>query len=109
MFGMIKNLLKMLTNKKVLVVLAIAAVAGGVFLYMKSQKAVTVQDVDQESSIEQQIVESVMTMTPESLEAETQDLSQAPMPMPAVPESTESSTENFEIVGASPQDNFAPL
>ena len=110
MFGMIKKLLKMLTSKKVLVVLAIAAVAGGVFLYMKSQKAVLIQsDVDQESSVEQQIVESVMTMTPESLEAETQDLSQAPMPMPAVPESTESSTENFEIVGASPQDNFAPL
>ena len=110
MFGMIKKLLKMLTSKKVLVVLAVAAVAGGAFLYWKSQQAVASQsDVDQESSIEQEIVESVMSMTPESLELETQDLGQAPQPIPAVPATTETS-ESFEVVGLSTDsDNFSPL
>ena len=110
MFSMIKNLLKMLTSKKVLVVLAIIAVTGGAYLYWKSQKAVVVQsDVDQESSVEQEIVESVMSLTPETIELETQDLGQAPMPIPAVPATTET-TESFEVVGLSTDsDNYSPL
>ena len=103
---MFSKLLKMITNKKVLVVLAIAAVCGGVFLYMKSQKAIMVQsDVDQES-VEQEMPEAILAMTQETVEQETQDLGQAPMPMPAVAETT----ENFEVVGlSSDADNYAPI
>lgn len=87
MFGILKKLLKMLTNKKVLVILAVAAVACGSYLYMQSRKAVVVQ-VDQESE------ESVIAMTPETVEEETRDLGQAAQVMPAAPDTTE---------------NFAPL
>ena len=109
MFAMLKNMLsklvKMITNKKVLVVLALLAVATGAFLYFKSQKAVIAQsDVDQES-VEQEIAEAVIAMTPESVEQETQDLGQSVQPMPAAPDST----ENFAVVGASDSDNFATI
>ena len=87
MFSMLKKmlskLLKIITNKKVLVVLALLSVVGGVCLYMKSQKAVTVQsDVDQEAAVAG-MVESNMRANL-SVESETEELSQAPQAMPSV-------------------------
>ena len=112
MFGMLKKSLKMLTNKKVLVVLALLSVVVGVFLYMKSQKAIVAQsDVDDES-VEQQIMETVLAMTPESVEEETKDLGQAVQAMPSAPDSTENFTDgdaSGSVVGASASDNFAPI
>ena len=101
MMNLLEKLLKMITNQKVLVVLAIVAVCGGIFLYMKSRKAIVVQ-----SDVDQEITESAITITPETIEEETKDLGQSPMPMPAV----EETTENFEVVGISSDvDNYAPI
>ena len=93
MFGLIKNLLKMLTSKNFLIVLAIAAIAGGAFLYYKKSMGMS-QDVDSEKSVEQEIAETVIAMTPQDVEEETKDLGQAPQPMPSSPDST----ENFASV-----------
>ena len=87
MFSMLKKMLsklvKIITNKKVLVVLALLAVGGGAFLYFKSQKAVAVQsDVDEEEIVSN-IVESNMRANI-SVEEETSELSQAPQGMPSV-------------------------
>ena len=82
---MLKNLLKMLTSKKVLVVLAILAVIGGGFLFMKSKKALEIQsDVDEEVAVSD-MIESNMRATID-VEDETKELSQAPQPMPEVDE-----------------------
>lgn len=87
MFSTLKNMLskmmKMITNKKVLVVLALLAVAGGAFLYMKSRKALEDQsDVDEESAVADMIESNMRANL--TVESETEELSQAPQGMPSV-------------------------
>ena len=82
---MLSTLVKMITNKKVLVVLALLAVAAGAFLYFKSQNAVAVQsDVDEEVAVAT-MVESNMRANL-SVESETEELSQSPQAMPSIDE-----------------------
>ncbi len=80
MFTMLKKMMKMITNKKVLVVLAVLAVIGGCFLFMKSKKALETQsDVDEEIYIANMVDTNMRAM-----QDETKELSQAPQPMPSV-------------------------
>ncbi len=86
MFAMFKNMLskmmKIITNKKVLVVLAVLAVIGGCFLFMKSKKALEIQsDVDEEIYIANMVDANMKAM-----QNETKELSQSPQPMPSVEE-----------------------
>ena len=80
---MLSKMMKIITNKKVLVVLAVLAVIGGCFLFMKSKKALEMQsDVDEESIVAN-MVESNMRANI-NVEDETKELSQAPQAMPSV-------------------------
>ena len=84
MFGMLKNklskLIKMITNKKFLVVLAVLAVIGGGFLFMKSRKMDTDIDVAVADMVESNMRANI------NVESETKELSQAPQAMPSVEE-----------------------
>jgi len=87
MFSMLKKMLskmmKIITSKKVLVVLAVLAVIGGGFLFMKSKRALEMQsDVDEELIVAN-MVESNMRANI-NVEDETKELSQAPQAMPSV-------------------------
>ena len=80
---MLSKMMKIITSKKVLVVLAVLAVIGGGFLFMKSKRALEMQsDVDEELIVAN-MVESNMRANI-NVEDETKELSQAPQAMPSV-------------------------
>ena len=77
---MFTKVMKMITNKKVLVVLAVLAVIGGGYIFMKSKKAIENVDEDVSSMIEMNMRANIM------VEEETRELSQAPQVMPTTEE-----------------------
>lgn len=94
MFSMLKKLLKMLTSKKLLIVLALVAICCGGYFCYKNYMSMK-QDVDSEPTTEEeQIAKAVMDLTPAIVSEETEDLSQSPQPVPAAPDTT----ENFSMI-----------
>ena len=75
MFG---EIIKILTNKKVLIILAVFAVFCGSYLFIQSQNAIHIQ-----SDIDMEEVETEKNMRANiEVEEETKELSQSPQPMP---------------------------
>lgn len=91
---MFKSLMKMITNKKFLIAIAIIAIIAGGCMYFKNQIMSMAQDVDVEiKDTEDKIAQAVMDLTPNAISEETEDLSQSPQPMPGIEQ----------------QENFAPI
>lgn len=92
---MFKQLKKLLTTRNVLIMVVVIVIIVGGGLYMKSSIKMG-NDIDKEV-VSEETVASMMPLSmeeTEQVETETQELSQAPQPMPMVIDSQ----ENFATV-----------
>lgn len=92
---MFKGLMKMITNKKFLIAIALIAIIAGGCMYYKNKIVSMAQDIDAQpkTQTEKEIEKAVMDLTPNAVSEETKDLSEAPQPMPGIEQ----------------QENFAPI
>jgi flagellar basal body-associated protein FliL len=91
---MFKKLFKIFISKKILLVIAIAAVAIGTFFYYKSN-IVSKQQVDEEQKTENNLDTIITDLTPGIVTQETKDLGQSPQ---NEIEAAEAVIENFAML-----------
>lgn len=94
---MMKKVMKMIMNKKMLIILtviAISVIIGFCVNKITNNNIVVEQDVDTEerTDMEKEIEQVVMDLTPSKVSGETKDLGQAPI---AEPEAVDTTMETF--------------